>query len=119
MAHYLVEMDIWWGSGHCDTYRTSVNKISELDQWAKGTLIKVARRYTFDCGELGRPLNPSIGNIRITKAQPTRTIIREKLQRFLNNEKTWTKKLILKGEQFTSNHTYNYDPAPLNKRSVK
>jgi hypothetical protein len=118
MAEYLVKMDIWWGSGHCDTFEFHVNKISEIDKYAKRRIIEFARRYTFDCGDLGYPLNPSVGNVTVVKIEKTKYLNTDKLEKFMNNERNWTEKLIKEKKEIVDGH-YNLEIAPLNQKSYK
>jgi hypothetical protein len=125
MAEYLVTLDFWWGSGQfgsnlCTTEQFTVSKKSEIPGEVRRCALIFSRRYSFDCGRLGNPLHPRIGNVKFCKIEETHYLNKDRfnLDQFMALEEEQTRKLIEDDKQFV-NGQYNYEPHPRHKRTMK
>jgi len=122
MDEYLVKFKWFWGdsSRFKEEYEFSIYDRSQLRKHLEDYIIKISRRYTFDCGRIDHPLRPSLSSIKIIP------IISEKyidpselgLDKFLENESEWTKELI-ETKNIYIEGGYNFEPSPKNKESRK
>lgn len=119
----MSEQQLWeyevhwqWGSeGYGAPLRESFTILALNDTEARGQIEKrlrrIARRYSFDCGELRHPLNPTVGGVH-KKLWVSSEYVQMELGTFLQHEVEWTKQLIEQGKLFI-NGDYNIEPAPI------
>jgi hypothetical protein len=115
---YKIEMSWHWGGQRViatrfdDVHRFTVRNLEEIAPRARRFLIRVARRYAFDCGRLHLPLLPSVGTIKITPIFETVYISGSELglDTFLDDEVAETKRLIETGQQHVDGR-HNLEPA--------
>jgi hypothetical protein len=118
--YYQVIISWGWGGGIVSTfgekYRTVIYDKSELEQTVKEVLVNIARRYSFDCSRLDKPLHPYVSTIEVVPVYDNEYISPSELglDKFLKNEVCHTERLIKTNDLYI-NHTVNLKFAPENQ----
>lgn len=110
---YDVELCWGWGVSYRfnETERFHVQSLDEIDAIVQGFIIWIARQYTFDCGELGKPMHPHLSGLTVTPTARRQYQSTERFDAMMERERTYTETLI-KSKALYQGSGYNLTPAP-------
>jgi len=116
---YQVKINWGWtgqyGPSFQEAYTTIIFDRANLKKTVKEFIVRMTRRYSFDCNRLTHPLRPYLGTIEVIPIYEKEYISPSDLglDEFLKNEVKWTQQLIEDGRLFINNN-YNTELAPAN-----
>lgn len=115
----MYQCKLHWGWGSSGNFHEEwefyVKEKNEIPAALKEIMVKIARRYSFDCGRLTHPLHPWIGNLEVIPVIERECFLVESfgLENFMKNEIKYTQELIERDELYV-NGMYNLNIAPEN-----
>ena len=100
--NYLCKLHWTWGGNFSETTEFFVYERDEIKEKAEEIIVKIARRYAFDCGRLEKPLNPLVSSITVIPYTEGETIFASDigLDEFMDAEVVHTRWMIEQGQQF-------------------
>lgn len=114
---YLCKLHWSWGnqSRFQEVYEFSVKEKGEVDEAIRSFIVRMSRRYAFDCGRAEYPLNPIVSSLEIIPHAEVEQRDLMDYQPILDAEVAWTEQLIHEGNLYAGSG-YNLTPSPTQPR---